>query len=233
MSALRRSPGTEAALADGTRLRIRPIRPEDKAGLMAGMTRLSAESRRRRFFSAKDRLSESALAYLTEVDQADHFAWVALAVDEPGRPIVGVARYVRVAGQPGQAEIALTVVDDYQGRGLGSLLFEALAVAARTGGIERFVVHVLHDNIPMRRIVEGAGGHLDRDEPGVLRAVVDISSVGSQLVGEDRYRVGAAGAATPRLRRPRRSGRRGGGRSPFPGAGRARARASGARPGAA
>lgn len=253
-SGQRPGPGTEAVLADGTRLRLRPIRPDDKAGLIAGMARLSPESRRRRFFSAKDRLSQSALAYLTEVDHADHFAWVALALDEPGQPIVGVARYIRVAGEPDGAEFALTVIDEYQGRGLGGLLFEALVVVARANGIERFVAHVLNDNLPMRGIVEDAGGRLEADEPGVLRSEIDISTPAGDLTDEDRYRAAAAGIATPWLRRPGltrsrltrprlrpphltrprlRRPRRGGTRNPSRGARRARERASGARPGGA
>jgi GNAT superfamily N-acetyltransferase len=248
MRAQRPGPGTEAVLTDGTRLRLRPIGPDDKAGLTAGMARLSPESKRRRFFSAKDRLSESALAYLTEVDYADHFAWVALALDEPGQPIVGVARYIRVAGQPDGAEFALAVIDEYQGRGLGSLLFEALEAVARANGIQRFVAHVLNDNLPMRGIVEDAGGRLEADEPGVLRSEIDISAPAGDFTDEVRYRA-AAGIATPWLPRPhlirphltrphltrprlRRPGR-GGNRNPSRGARRARERASGVWPGGA
>jgi CRP-like cAMP-binding protein len=163
-----------AVLSDGTRIRLRPICPNDKGLLAQGMDRLSPESRRRRFFTAKDQLSDASLVYLTEVDYIDHFAWVAFAPDEPGDPIVGVARYIRLADQPDTAEMALTVIDDYQGRGLGSLLFEALGVAGRSNGVERFLAHVLHDNVPMRAMLREAGGNLDVDEPGVLRTVVDI-----------------------------------------------------------
>lgn len=163
-----------AVLADGTHLVVRPICPADKAKLAQGMQRLSPESRRRRFFTAKDSLNAASLAYLTEVDYTDHFAWVAVADDQPGRPIVGVARYIRAPGDNEPAELALTVQDDYQDRGLGSLLLDALAVAARDNGIEQFVAHVLRENEPMCRMLRRAGGKLEIDEPGVLRTVIAV-----------------------------------------------------------
>jgi protein lysine acetyltransferase len=161
-------------LADGTRLVIRPICPDDKTKLDQAMQALSAESRRRRFFTAKEGLNAASLAYLTELDFVGHFAWVALDEDEPERPIVGVARYIRLADQPEEAELALTVQDAYQGRGLGSLLLDALGVAARANGVERFVAHVLQENTPMRAMLRRAGGTFGIDEPGVLRTVIDI-----------------------------------------------------------
>src|SRR5690606_5870105 len=103
-------------------------------------------SRYRRFFTAMDRLSDRQLAFFTEVDYHDHFAWVALAVDEPGQPGIAVARYIRLADDPEAADIALAVLDEYQGRGLGGLLLEALVEVALANGIRRFVGHVLADN---------------------------------------------------------------------------------------
>jgi protein lysine acetyltransferase len=161
-------------LADGTRLVLRPICPDDKVKLDQAMQALSAESRRRRFFTAKEGLNAASLAYLTEIDFVGHFAWVALAEDEPDRPIVGVARYIRLVDQPEVAELALTIQDAYQGRGLGSLLLDALGVAARANGVKRFVAHVLQDNAPMRAMLRRAGGTFGIDEPGVLRTVIDV-----------------------------------------------------------
>jgi protein lysine acetyltransferase len=172
-----------AMLADGTRLLLRPIRPADKAKLAEGMRRLSPESRRRRFFTAKERLSDLSLTYLTELDYVSHFAWVAVTpgAGNDGQQIVGVARYIRLPAEPDAAEVALTVLDDYQGRGLGSLLFDALAVAAAVNGIERFVALVLRDNLPMCAMLRRAGGQLDADEPGVLRSVTDVGTVHPRL----------------------------------------------------
>ena len=119
---------TDAVLRDGTRVRIRPIVPEDKALLVAGFERLSPESRYRRFMAQVDRLTDEQLVYLTEIDYHDHYALMALDLDHG--PGIGVARYVRLRGEPEVAEAAVTVIDDYQGRGLGHLLLQAIGAAA-------------------------------------------------------------------------------------------------------
>lgn len=128
---------TEAELLDGTRVRIRPIVPQDKERLVAAFERLSPESRYRRFLSPVDEITPDLLRRLTEIDYVDHFAWAALLADDPGEPSVGVARYVRLPDEPGVAEAAVTVVDEYQGRGLGTLL-QALGAVALEHGIRRF-----------------------------------------------------------------------------------------------
>src|SRR5688500_15949518 len=115
-------------LRDGSQVAVRPIEADDKARLKAGFERLSMESRYRRFFSPLPRLSASQLRYLTEVDHHDHEALVAT---DAGGDIIAVARYVRSQEEPQVAEVAVTVVDDLQGRGLGSALQDALADRAR------------------------------------------------------------------------------------------------------
>src|SRR5207244_92171 len=107
-----------------------------------GFAGLSAESRYRRFFSAKDRLSEAELRYLTEVDGVDHFALGALHDGEGA----GVARFVRLRDRPDTAEAAIVVVDERQGCGLGRLLLTRLTEAARERGITRFRSDVLARN---------------------------------------------------------------------------------------
>lgn len=133
---------TEEELRDGSTLFLRPVRPDDKGAIAAGFERMSPESRYRRFFTAMNRLSETDLRYLTEVDHHDHEA--ILAFDAEGGP-VGVARYVR-GEVPGEAEVAVAVVDDWQGRGAGTALLERLVESARENGIERFVAAVLSEN---------------------------------------------------------------------------------------
>jgi catechol 2,3-dioxygenase-like lactoylglutathione lyase family enzyme/GNAT superfamily N-acetyltransferase len=120
------------------------------------------------------RLSQAQLRYLTEVDHHDHEALIALAADEPGEPGLGVARYIRLPRRPGSAEAAVTVIDEYQGRGLGTLLLLLLARAAITRGIRRFVAYVLEENRPMREILEGLGAEVHHDSPGLLRMEVDL-----------------------------------------------------------
>ena len=118
-------------LNDGQRVHLRLMRPSDKRLLLDGFERLSPSSRYARFMSAKSRLTERELQYLTEVDGVDHFAMGALrrrfvSSDEG----VGSARFVRLAEQPDTAEAAVTVLDDFQGQGLGSILLQRLIEAA-------------------------------------------------------------------------------------------------------
>src|SRR5687768_11845215 len=117
------------------RVVIRPLEPTDRELLAAGFERLSPESRYRRFFAAIPRLTERQLDYLTQVDQQDHVALV--AVDDAAGDMIGVARFVRTA--PGVAEPAVVVADDWHGRGVASALLDRLVERAQEEGIQRFV----------------------------------------------------------------------------------------------
>jgi GNAT superfamily N-acetyltransferase len=157
----------ETQLRDGTPVLVRPIRPGDKALLRKGFEHLSEESRFHRFLAPISELGEGMLAYLTEIDYVDHFAWVAVLADDPEEGI-GVARYVRLQDDPQIAEAAVTVIDEYQGRGLGSTLLGLLAAQALESGITAFRAYVLEDNAPMRELLEGLGAQAHHDSPGVL-----------------------------------------------------------------
>lgn len=132
----------ERTLRDGSRIALREVRPSDKEGIASAFARLSPESRYRRFFTPMQRLSQADLRYLTEVDHRDHEAVIAIG---PGDEPVGVARYVR-REQPDEAEVAVVVVDDWQGRGAGTAVLERLIERAAANGIERFVALVLAEN---------------------------------------------------------------------------------------
>jgi RimJ/RimL family protein N-acetyltransferase len=167
-------------LRDGARLWIRPLLPTDRGKLADAQPGFSRESHYRRFFSAPP-LSAKVIEYLIDVDYVDHFAWAALAADEPGQPGVASARYIRERGAPDTAEVAFSVVDDYQGRGLGTFLYGALGVAARENGVRRFRARVLAENEPMRAVLRRAGAPLEFAEPGVLETVVDVPAFGEGL----------------------------------------------------
>jgi RimJ/RimL family protein N-acetyltransferase len=140
---------SEATLRTGDPVLIRPIRPSDKSLLIDGLQRLSPESRYRRFFSPVPKLGASQLRYLTEVDHHAHEALVAL--DPRTGAGVGVAGFIRSSADPAVAEIAIAVVDDWQGRGLGTELLHELAARAREEGVRRVSAFVLERNPPMLR----------------------------------------------------------------------------------
>lgn len=156
---------------DGGAFHLRPILPGDKDALQDGMHHLSAQSRYFRFFSPIQELSDAQLRYFTEIDYHDHFAFGAF-VDEPEPAGVGVARYIRLRDEPTVAEFAVAVVDDWQGRGLGPVLFGALLVAARYNGFALVTGDVLRTNAPMLRMLEGFGAALDHGGVGEVRATI-------------------------------------------------------------
>lgn len=132
-------------LTDGTRVVIREIRPSDKRMLSKGLTLLSEESRRRRFLTAKPKLTAAELRYLTEIDGNGHYALVAVLADNLDH-VVGVARFVTLPGTVGTADAAIVVGDPWQRRGLGRRLALLLADAARERGVRRFSATMLSDN---------------------------------------------------------------------------------------
>ena len=163
----------ELTLRDGSTALIRPIRSEDKRTLARAFERLSEESRYSRFLAPMERLSPSMLAYLTEVDHRDHEALIAF--DAPSRDAVGVGRYVRTDG--GSAEAAVTVIDDWQGRGLGTGLTSLLAERALEEGIERFTAVLLAENKEMIALLESLGHVTVTDrEAGTLSVEVPLEA---------------------------------------------------------
>jgi RimJ/RimL family protein N-acetyltransferase len=130
---------------------LRRITPEDKDALVAGLGRLSERSVYQRFLAPKPRLNSSELRYLTEVDFVDHYALVAVLTRSP-EVVVGVGRWVRSTETPTDAEIAIVVADDVQGRGVGTQLGQALAETARARGIERFTASMLPSNQAAHRL---------------------------------------------------------------------------------
>jgi RimJ/RimL family protein N-acetyltransferase len=145
----------EVTLADGSRLLLRAISPDDRALLLEGFEQLSPESRYRRFMGPHNRLSKRELHYLTDVDHRTHEAIVALeAATGAG---VGVARYIADPADARRAEIAVTVIDEWQGRGVGTALLTALIGRARENGVERVTASLLATNQPMIELLHGIG----------------------------------------------------------------------------
>lgn len=184
-----------ARLRDGTTVTVRPIRAEDKDALAAGLDRASPESRYRRFLRPVTTLSPKELAYLTEIDYTNHFAWVAVNPADHKEGL-GVARYVRDPKDPTVAEAAVIVVDDYQGRGLGTILLRLLVATALHNGITTFRGWVLGDNVEILRPLERLGA-LRRADKGVLKIEVDLTAAFDGSSIQEALRAVAAGEFIP------------------------------------
>jgi RimJ/RimL family protein N-acetyltransferase len=156
--------GGPCLLRDGSMVVVRQVECGDASLLADGFARLSARSRRSRFMRDKNRLTEAELRFLTCVDHHDHEALGALGPDGRG---VGVARYIRDTEEPRAAELAITVVDEWQGRGLGSKLLALLCQRALTEGVYWFTAQVASDNHVSSRLVRNAGGVLVSEGLGV------------------------------------------------------------------
>ena len=168
-------------LRDGTELLLRPVLPGDSVRTLQGHVQFSSETLYRRFMSARVP-SPALMDYLAEVDYVDHFVWV--MTDQDGQPVAD-ARFVRDDHDPSVAEIAFTVADAYQGRGIGSFLIDALAVAARVGGVERFSGRMLADNVAMRTLMDHYGAFWERDDIGVVTTVVDVPDLDDLSLSRD------------------------------------------------
>ena len=147
--------GTNVVLRDRSQVLIRPVRSTDAALIAEAFARLSERSRRMRFLGKKDELAPAELHYYANVDHHDHEALGAL--DPADGRLAGVARYVRDADDPQAAEIALTIADDWQGRGLGTELLARLSDRAREEGIRRFTAVMASENVPMGMLLGSVG----------------------------------------------------------------------------
>jgi GNAT superfamily N-acetyltransferase len=139
-------------LRDGMTVRFRPIRPSDGDALVAFHDGLSPQSVYRRFFFVHPHLSVPEVERFTRVDYVDRMAFAVL----DGERIVGVGRYERLPGTT-EAEVAFVVTDDHQHLGIGTLLLDHLADAARTQGIDRFTAQTLSDNRDMLGLFLASG----------------------------------------------------------------------------
>jgi protein lysine acetyltransferase len=153
-------------LPDGASILIRPIRADDKRFLEDGLRHLSDESVHRRFLSPKRSFSRAELRYLTEVDGRDHVALVAEYPGEPVRRVIAVGRFIRLPQDPEAAEAAITVSDDWQRRGVGTLFAERLAREARRRGITRFTATMASENVAAHKLMEKLTHHLDEQHAG-------------------------------------------------------------------
>jgi nucleotide-binding universal stress UspA family protein/GNAT superfamily N-acetyltransferase len=183
-------------LRDGARLTLRPLTPDDKPLLVASFERLSEQSRYRRFFTTVNVISPAQLDYLVNVDHSDHEAII--AIEPSSGEALGVARYIRSEDDPESAEVAVTVADDWQGRGLGRALLDRLTYRARQEGVHRFTALVQADNPASLGLLAGTGETRRRWDTGVVELVVELPpqrGMGARL--GRALRAAAAGTLIP------------------------------------
>ena len=189
---------SDVLLSDGSTAHLRDIRPDDAEALVAFHRALSAHTVILRFFGPHPELSAAEVTRFTSVDGVDRVALVA----ERGGELVAVARYDRQPGSE-EAEVAFVVADRLQGHGLGTILLEHLASAARAHGISRFVADTLADNHRMLSVFRDAGfARQFRRSAEVVRVVLDITPSPETRAAADERDRRAVVASMARVLRP-------------------------------
>jgi GNAT superfamily N-acetyltransferase len=166
-------------LRDGMPVRVRSIQREDKEALRWGFSQLSKDAIYHRFFQLKQEITDEELRYLTELDFRDHVALVVEAEVDGLVRVIGVGRFVRLSRRPGRAdraEIAFVVGDEFQGRGVATLLLTHLATIARELGYAGFDAEVLPDNRLMLEVFQNSGLEMSRDvRDGVVHVELSLA----------------------------------------------------------
>jgi len=186
---------------DGEALVVRPIESQDRSGLRDAFAHLSQESRYKRFLAPIRSLTESELDYLTQVDHRDHEALVALNADGE---IVGVARYIRLPDDPTVAEVAVTVVDEWQGRGVGTGLLRRLAQRASETATGRFLAVCLAGNRDMLELLHELGPVVAEHSLGDDVVEVEVDLPAEPEAPELRAALRTAARGSPRPSSPPR-----------------------------
>jgi acyl-CoA synthetase (NDP forming)/RimJ/RimL family protein N-acetyltransferase len=190
----------DVLLSDGSTARVRPIQPSDADAIVALHSRFSERTRYLRYFSPYPRIPPRDLERFVNVDHHDREAFVMELNDE----LIAVGRYERLGPDAEDAEVAFVVEDAHQGRGVGSVLLEHLAAAAREEGLTRFVAEVLPVNGAMLRVFADAGYQLARQyADGVVHLSFPISPTPESVRVQHSREHHADAASIARLLAPR------------------------------
>jgi len=169
-------------LKDGLPLSVWRLSPDDpqldrawlRQRIAEGYEQLSPRSRRLRFISPPFHLAPWQLEYLSDLDPAHGAIWVARD-DRPSQPTgAGLARCMRIAGEPGVAEVAVTVLDAYQNRGLGRIFLKLMTAQAAADGLKLLRGYVLPENRIMLHLFAVLGARAPVLEEGLLRVELEV-----------------------------------------------------------
>src|SRR3954471_5954155 len=161
------------SLRDGRHIEVRALQPHDTEDMLMAVSRTGTQSLQRRFFGVKRGFSDKEIAYFTNVDFANHVALVALAEEDGQKVVIGGGRYI--VTEPGKAEMAFVVIDDYQGQGIGTLLMRHLDLLAKKNGLNELIAEVLSENTAMRKVFGKFGFHIRRGaDPQVVHFVLTL-----------------------------------------------------------
>lgn len=151
--------------SDGRPYVIRPIRPEDREYLVLGLGRMSLETRYNRFHNARTEFTERELDFLVHCDGKNHLALVAMPLDDDGQECdgVGVTRFYRDSDDPEWGEVAIVIIDEWQGQGVGSHLLKALAEACIRAGVVGWRANIKPDNERAIHLFSEAGVVIERE----------------------------------------------------------------------
>jgi RimJ/RimL family protein N-acetyltransferase len=160
-------------LRNGRRFEIRALRPSDRSALLAAAGRTSDQSLYRRFFGVRREFSHDEIESFVNVNFVGEVALVAVAHESGHELIAAGGRYIVV--RPGVAELAFTVVDEFQRQGIAGALLRHLAKLAHAAGIKEFVAEVMPDNTAMLKVLERSGLELQRRrENGVVHVTLQL-----------------------------------------------------------
>jgi RimJ/RimL family protein N-acetyltransferase len=159
-------------MRDGRIATIRSLRPEDRSAMLSAVGRVSAQSLYRRFFGPKRGFTEKETDFFVNVDFVNHVALVAVIDGSGENTIIGGARYI--VTQPGTAELAFAIVDEYQGQGVGTALLRHLVLIARDSGLQHLVAEVLPENVPMLTLFRKFGFSTARSGGEAVHVAMDL-----------------------------------------------------------
>ena len=143
----------------GQAVTLRPLRPEDADIESAFLTGLSPETRHNRLLGGAIRITREYIERLTTVDFSKDVALAATVMLDNRETLIGVARYVRSSTDPTRAEFAVTVIDEWQHRGVGTELLRRLTQRAVEEDVSRFTAVILASNHEMRGLLDKLGGY--------------------------------------------------------------------------